>query len=378
MKKLLYIIFFICNSSFAQTAIDFLANDIEKIENVKITDIITEGKKYGYSLIRNEVGQFIFTDGFQEFFYLEKKINDNNLEKFPNYSVGNITKKYYTRFKDIRVDYPLKIETIISLIEYDNVKKSQIDNYYVDLKKELSEILKKHNYKIKKTTNKLDFNISGKKYDIVEELKIEKPCPKSKKENNKDCLLNINFLNSSYIESGKGQNTGNILYYNNFIFTSEDADFSKTFTYYDDVISSYNKTFEKIKFTMGGKDLREINQYDLEAMIKYFLEDCQSNNIKILESYSINATFEPLEGNLIALSYASGNDTLIKIKVDPEKWAKSSIEKRWYVLYHELGHDVLNLDHGQGGKMMFNFADKEYSWDDFFVDKAYMYNYINR
>ena len=62
--------------------------------------------------------------------------------------------------------------------------------------------------------------------------------------------------------------------------------------------------------------------------------------------------------------------------MDPEKWAKSSIEKRWYVLYHELGHDVLNLEHGQGGKMMFNFADKEYTWDDFFKDKDYMINFI--
>ena len=46
-----------------------------------------------------------------------------------------------------------------------------------------------------------------------------------------------------------------------------------------------------------------------------------------------------------------------------------------YILYHELGHDVLNLEHGQGGKMMFNFADRDYSWDEFFKDKEYMFSY---
>ena len=119
-----------------------------------------------------------------------------------------------------------------------------------------------------------------------------------------------------------------------------------------------------------------INQYDLEAMVKFFLEDCKKSNKKVPEINTLKATFEPLEGSVIALSYGYGDDTTILIKVDPEKWAKSSIEKRWYVLYHELGHDVLNLEHGQGGKMMFNFADKEYTWDDFFKDKDYMINFI--
>ena len=31
----------------------------------------------------------------------------------------------------------------------------------------------------------------------------------------------------------------------------------------------------------------------------------------------------------------------------------------------------------QGGKMMFNFADKDYSWEEFIEDKKYMFNYIN-
>ena len=111
-------------------------------------------------------------------------------------------------------------------------------------------------------------------------------------------------------------------------------------------------------------------------MVNIFLEDCKKNNITTPLITTLKATFEPLDGNTIALSYGLDNDSAVVIKVDPEKWANASKEKRWYVLYHELGHDVLNLDHGEGGKMMFNFADKEYSWDDFFEDKKYMLNFV--
>lgn len=52
--------------------------------------------------------------------------------------------------------------------------------------------------------------------------------------------------------------------------------------------------------------------------------------------------------------------------------------KRWYLIYHELGHDVLNLKHGEGGKMMFTFSDREYEWKEFFDDKKYMFNYITK
>ena len=82
------------------------------------------------------------------------------------------------------------------------------------------------------------------------------------------------------------------------------------------------------------------------------------------------------EGDDDFIGFADDHDNW-GMKVDPEKWAKSSTEKKWYILYHELGHDVLNLSHGQGGKMMFNFADRNYSWKEFNDDKKYMFRYFN-
>ena len=115
-------------------------------------------------------------------------------------------------------------------------------------------------------------------------------------------------------------------------------------------------------------------EMDLDYMIGIFLEDCKNNNLAIKDNYNIKATFEPLQGNLMALAYGINDDSNIVLKVDPEMWSRASSETRWYILYHELGHDVLNFEHGQGGSMMFNFADKDYTWDDFAKDRDYMFD----
>ena len=38
---------------------------------------------------------------------------------------------------------------------------------------------------------------------------------------------------------------------------------------------SKNKNLNSLRFTVGGVDLRKINEYDLEAMVEYFLNDCK-------------------------------------------------------------------------------------------------------
>lgn len=126
-------------------------------------------------------------------------------------------------------------------------------------------------------------------------------------------------------------------------------------------------------YKIGPYQLKEIDTYDLFKMIDVFLEDCAEHGIELVENI-IDAKFESLEGDIVGLSYAKENDQLIKIKVDPKAWSLSSEPKRWYLIYHELGHDVLNLDHGNGGKMMFNFIDRGYSWNEFWEDKNYMLN----
>lgn len=130
-------------------------------------------------------------------------------------------------------------------------------------------------------------------------------------------------------------------------------------------------------YSVGCYNLRNVNQYDLNLMVDIFLLDCKSHNI-LVKKGKINTSFESLIGETLGLSYGINNDDRIELKIDPIKWENSSLPKKWYLIYHELGHDVLNLKHGNGGKMMFNFADKGYSWMEFWEDREYMFNSYKR
>ena len=138
---------------------------------------------------------------------------------------------------------------------------------------------------------------------------------------------------------------------------------------------------KSLRYKINGVDMRDINEYDLKAMINFFIDDYERNVNQ--KSFSINrdnidAKFISLEENQLAVALGYDDDDNIVIRVDPVKWSKASQEKRWYILYHELGHDILNLDHGEGGKMMFNFVDRDYSWDEFFEDRKYMFDYMSQ
>lgn len=367
MKKLFYLAVFCTTLSFSQTAKEFLINDNDKLFHSSLTDVIAESKNYGYDLKRDDKGNYIFVDVLDKYFVLFKKIDSAYDEGFPYYSVGSIWKKYFFAGKEGKEGIH-KIETEMYLVQYSNVSTSGIKNCYKKIKNDIVKNYIKNNYTASQVSNTLNYvSLLGNYYDIMEESIISKPYPF--KDSEKVYFSENIYSNGEYFETEKGGN------YYFLTFSLREKGMSEFNDKAMEFLTSSVKSNENNRFTIGNKDIRKINQYDLEAMVKFFLEDCKKSNIKVPEIKTLNATFEPLEGDAIALSYAFGDDFLIKIKVDPEKWAKSSMEKRWYVLYHELGHDILNLEHGQGGKMMFNFADKEYTWDDFFQDKEYMINF---
>jgi len=137
-----------------------------------------------------------------------------------------------------------------------------------------------------------------------------------------------------------------------------------------------NEFIDEKEFIINGIDIREVDTYQLKSMIKVFLDDCKLNNIIKLLPNKIEAIFEPLESTTLGVSYGKERDDIVFIKIDPKRWSEASLTKKWYLIYHELGHDVLNLNHGEGGKMMFNFSDRKYSWEEFFKDKKDMFTYF--
>ena len=155
--------------------------------------------------------------------------------------------------------------------------------------------------------------------------------------------------------------------------------------YYDNIFYQFNflqsyddfEFLDESLFFINSNDIRDVNTYDLKSMVKFFLEDCKLNGIPIPKEINISSTFEVLDSKTLGVSLGRNIPDII-LKIDPKSWSKSSITKRWYLIYHELGHDVLNLKHGEGGKMMFTFSDREYKWKEFFDDKKYMFKYITK
>ena len=345
-------------------------NILYKNKNI-LSKIISKSAKYGYKLWRNG-NDFIFNDGVFKFVILKKDIFTYNYEGFHSNSIGTVYKKFYFSKETIDAAIIVKVETEIALIEHEHMNASTIMQFFEEFKNFVKRSYL-NRYNLESSSQKYDIqSMWGKYYDLVDVFKIwriNKPINDSKNER----VLSIG--NGTELITYKDGSSSNR---HKLVFSIESTLTSSLESFLGKIQTQTKESYSNLRFKIGGKDIRESNIYDLKSMINIFLADCKKNNITIPQTTNFQATFESLEGNTIALSYGFKNDSEIVIKVDPEKWANASDVKRWYVLYHELGHDVLNLEHGEGGKMMFNFADREYSWNDFFTDKDYMFNFVKQ
>ena len=133
-----------------------------------------------------------------------------------------------------------------------------------------------------------------------------------------------------------------------------------------------------------SEDIRLIDDFTPVDMIDFFIRDCKRNGIEINRNQLIKAEFVrdySVNGadDAIAIAKAMNNDKLIDVEIKDIYWDKSSKVKRWYILYHELGHDVLNLKHGEGGVMMFTYPNKtNYNWESFIKDRLTMFKYYRK
>ena len=129
-------------------------------------------------------------------------------------------------------------------------------------------------------------------------------------------------------------------------------------------------------------DLRGMALTFIKDYIQYLKGKRQSsatiNSIQnSIDRMDMNISFRQLKNNTVAVALGMDDDSKIEIVVNPDGWKNFSAAKRFYVLYHELGHDVFNLNHGNGGKMMYNYAEKDFSWDDFMSDRLKMFGSFN-
>ncbi|MDA9277678.1 hypothetical protein N9P63_02035 [Polaribacter sp.] len=342
-----------------------------KITNVK--DIIAKYTSLGYEILRNDSGEIFYkSNNPSNFLALTKPIDNHPF--FKSNVIGTIYKKIFFKGDDITEAKPICIITEISIIEWKYFSKSKSDNLYNSIIKYIRENINLNNTIVSTEMvfkNPLFYLYYDNVYPFVNEINY-------KNLNTTDDLLKNTF---SY-----GRRTETVKYKDGTSRKRHILGFQHNGKWWKGLVnlteasrlyaSNKNETLKNLRDNIGEKNMKEINTYDLQKMVQFFLDDCIRNNIKVPSIKTLSATFEPQDEGVIALALGMNNDNQIIIRIDPKSWQKASPQKKWYALYHELGHDVLNLSHGEGGKMMFNFADIDYTWNSFYKDKEYMFKYV--
>ena len=175
--------------------------------------------------------------------------------------------------------------------------------------------------------------------------------------------------------------------------------YGNNYAWYDSTTTHYKHIdLNELGFKADGKfiSFMSVDTYDLDDITVTFFMDYSSYLLGLAKKYAKegnNSLLQAVKNSVInqnqkktimfqnleeertlAVSLGKDNDSEIKIIVDPEKWRSTSNVKRLYVMYHELGHDVFNFNHGNGGKMMYNYIDKDINWKDFMSDRIKLFD----
>ena len=335
-----------------------------------VKDIISKYTSIGYEIIRNDSGEIFSKSNPANFLLLSKRIKNHSF--FPANSIGHIIKKIFFLSDNIAEAIQICVITEINLMEWEYFSKSNSDNLYNSIIEYIKENINLNNI-IEST--EMVFK------DPLFHLYYENKYPFVNEINYKNLNTDIDKKTFSYgrrtetlnYKDGTSGRRHILGFQHNNEFWKDLVDLSEASKLYE---SNKNETLKNLRDNIGEKNMKEISTYDLQKMVQFFLDDCMRNNIKVPSIKTLSATFEPQDDGIIAVAFGMNNDNQIIIRVDPKSWQKASPQKKWYALYHELGHDVLNLSHGEGGKMMFNFADIDYTWNAFYKDKDYMFEFV--
>ena len=155
------------------------------------------------------------------------------------------------------------------------------------------------------------------------------------------------------------------------VYTVAINDFENPRCFYDLMLEKVHVSREK-SILISGIDLTDERTADPEIIIQAFLDEVK--RIGLSQKQEVLISFSPIDSQVLAQCLSMYQDNLVTIEINPEHWQRSSSQKKWYILYHELGHDVLNIEHtGIECRMMQPISDREYSWDEFLEDRSEMF-----
>lgn len=127
---------------------------------------------------------------------------------------------------------------------------------------------------------------------------------------------------------------------------------------------------------------------DLNIYLEKFYRDINYHGIYPTKPKSLILKFSSLDKmktttHAHGLSFGYNNDQLIEIYINPSSWSSLTKPMKYYVLYHELGHDVLNLkdleeNENNIGKIMYpNMSiNQRLTMDDFIKNSKELFKEI--
>ena len=118
---------------------------------------------------------------------------------------------------------------------------------------------------------------------------------------------------------------------------------------------------------------------NFNVYLEKFYRDLEFYRIRTVRPSSVTIKFANLDKyketvNYNGVSYGKNNDSKIEIYINPTFWATATKAQKYWLMYHELCHDVLNIDHTPEaeeyiGELMYPYMDQfEINHMDDFID----------
>ena len=111
----------------------------------------------------------------------------------------------------------------------------------------------------------------------------------------------------------------------------------------------------------------------------YNLIDVWTDGILEYDDYkSVQIRYTSTDGNVLAVATGMNDNCSIIITINPAKWYEMDSSQRAFVMYHELLHDMFNLEHGEGNlNIMHPYAENKILWYwDVAIDMYWAIDYV--
>ncbi len=143
--------------------------------------------------------------------------------------------------------------------------------------------------------------------------------------------------------------------------------------------------FGIIKFSqnMSIQPIRNLSyetNEDLKPYIDKFFRDLNNHGINYVIPQDFVVKFSDLESHKTTshthgISFGFNDDDKVEIYINKRSWDSFNKTQKYYIIYHELSHDILNLDDLSDldknyGKIMYPFISRydSFTMEDFIVN----------